>query len=163
MATDICSCDKQKPFEECCEPYLKGAAVPATAADLMRSRYTAFARHEVDYLMRTLSPARRKETDPKGVEEWSKNSEWLSLQILATEKGGPEDETGQVEFVAKYREAGVEKQHDEIATFVKLKGAWHFDDGRTPPVKTVKLEGPKIGRNDPCPCGSGKKYKKCHG
>jgi len=24
-------------------------------------------------------------------------------------------------------------------------------------------EGPKVGRNDPCPCGSGKKYKKCHG
>jgi preprotein translocase subunit SecA len=30
-------------------------------------------------------------------------------------------------------------------------------------VKTVKHEGPKVGRNDPCPCGSGKKYKKCHG
>jgi preprotein translocase subunit SecA len=30
-------------------------------------------------------------------------------------------------------------------------------------VKTVKNEGPKVGRNDPCPCGSGKKYKKCHG
>jgi preprotein translocase subunit SecA len=30
-------------------------------------------------------------------------------------------------------------------------------------VKTVKHEGAKIGRNDPCPCGSGKKFKKCHG
>jgi preprotein translocase subunit SecA len=30
-------------------------------------------------------------------------------------------------------------------------------------VKTVRHEGPKVGRNDPCPCGSGKKYKKCHG
>jgi preprotein translocase subunit SecA len=30
-------------------------------------------------------------------------------------------------------------------------------------VQTVKREAPKVGRNDPCPCGSGKKYKKCHG
>jgi preprotein translocase subunit SecA len=30
-------------------------------------------------------------------------------------------------------------------------------------VKTVRREEPKVGRNDPCPCGSGKKYKKCHG
>ena len=30
-------------------------------------------------------------------------------------------------------------------------------------MKTVHREGPKVGRNDPCPCGSGKKYKKCHG
>ena len=31
------------------------------------------------------------------------------------------------------------------------------------PQETVRREEPKIGRNDPCPCGSGKKYKKCHG
>ena len=43
--------------------------------------------------------------------------------------------------------------------------------GRQPPrvggddaaVKTVRRDEPKVGRNDPCPCGSGKKYKKCHG
>jgi preprotein translocase subunit SecA len=35
--------------------------------------------------------------------------------------------------------------------------------GGTDEVQTVKREGPKVGRNDPCPCGSGKKYKKCHG
>ncbi|HAN78623.1 MAG TPA: hypothetical protein DCQ31_13100, partial [Bacteroidales bacterium] len=30
-------------------------------------------------------------------------------------------------------------------------------------VQTIRREEPKIGRNDPCPCGSGKKYKSCHG
>ena len=35
--------------------------------------------------------------------------------------------------------------------------------GGTDDVQTIKREGPKVGRNDPCPCGSGKKYKKCHG
>jgi SEC-C motif-containing protein len=68
-----------------------------------------------------------------------------------------------VEFKAKFRENEEAKEHHELASFVKLKGSWYFDDGRLPPNKPVKLEGPKIGRNDPCPCGSGKKYKKCHG
>ena len=35
--------------------------------------------------------------------------------------------------------------------------------GDDAPVKTIRREEPKVGRNDPCPCGSGKKYKKCHG
>ena len=35
--------------------------------------------------------------------------------------------------------------------------------GDDAPVKTVRRDEPKVGRNDPCPCGSGKKYKKCHG
>jgi preprotein translocase subunit SecA len=34
------------------------------------------------------------------------------------------------------------------------------EDGK---VKTVVRDQPKVGRNEPCPCGSGKKYKKCHG
>jgi SEC-C motif domain protein len=68
-----------------------------------------------------------------------------------------------VEFVAKFREEGEEKRHHELASFVKLKGSWFFDDGRTPPAKPIKLDGPKIGRNDACHCGSGKKFKKCHG
>ena len=37
------------------------------------------------------------------------------------------------------------------------------NQGDVPKVQTVVHEGPKIGRNDPCPCGSGKKYKKCCG
>ena len=163
MANDLCSCGTQKPFSECCEPYLKGLKKPETAADLMRSRYTAFVKHEIDYILNSVSPARRKDFDRKGIEEWSRDTDWAGLEIIATEKGGPDDETGVVEFAAKFREDGEEKKHHELATFVKLKGSWYFDDGRTPPAKPIKLEGPKVGRNDPCPCGSGKKYKKCHG
>lgn len=163
MATDICPCDTGKPFSECCGPALEGRTRPATAADLMRSRYTAFVRQEIDYLMKTLSPARIKDTDRAGVEEWARDTEWAGLEIVAAEKGGPQDETGQVEFKAKFREKGELKEHHELASFVRMEGAWVFDDGVPPPVKQVRHEGPRIGRNDPCPCGSGKKYKKCHG
>jgi preprotein translocase subunit SecA len=37
------------------------------------------------------------------------------------------------------------------------------EGGHDAPVQTVRREGRKVGRNEPCPCGSGKKYKKCHG
>jgi SEC-C motif domain protein len=163
MANDLCSCGTQKPYSQCCEPALKGLANPASAVDLMRSRYTAFVRHEIDYIMNSVSPNRRKDFDRKGIEDWSRNTEWAGLEIVSTDKGGPDDATGQVEFIAKFREAEEEKKHHELASFVKIKGLWYFDDGRTPPVKPVRLEGPKVGRNDPCSCGSGKKFKKCHG
>jgi SEC-C motif-containing protein len=79
------------------------------------------------------------------------------------EKGGVEDDQGKVEFIAKFRRQNEDLRHHELATFVKIGGVWYFDDGRTPPPKTVRREDPRIGRNDPCHCGSGKKFKKCHG
>lgn len=163
MANDLCSCDTQKPYSECCEPVIRGAKTPAFAVDVMRARYTAHVRQEIDYIMNTLSPARKKDTDRKATETWSREAQWDGLEIIATEKGGPDDETGQVEFKARFRENEEPREHHELASFAKLKGAWYFDDGRAPANKPVRLEGPKIGRNDPCPCGSGKKYKKCHG
>jgi len=38
-------------------------------------------------------------------------------------------------------------------------GCGHKPEGLRPVVRNI----PKVGRNEPCPCGSGKKYKKCHG
>ena len=163
MTNEICSCDTKKPYSACCEPVIKGEKIPASAVDLMRARYTAYVRHEIDFIMDSLSPARKKDTDRKATEEWSQQTEWVGLQIIATEKGGLNDDTGQVEFIAKFREKEEAKEHHELASFLKLKGTWYFEDGKPPPNKPVRLEGPKIGRNDPCHCGSGKKYKKCHG
>jgi SEC-C motif-containing protein len=163
MNSVLCSCDKQKPYAECCEPVIRGKAQAATAADLMRARYTAFVRQEIDFILESVVPARRAELDRKETEEWAKNTDWAGLEILSTEKGGAEDETGVVEFQAKFNSEGELKAHHEIATFEKVKGHWLFDDGRPPGVQTFRHEGPRVGRNDPCHCGSGKKFKKCHG
>ena len=163
MTTETCPCGSLKPFSECCGPALAGTKIPATPEALMRSRYTAFVKHEVDYILNTVAPDRRKDFDRQGIEEWSRNSEWQGLDIIATEKGGPDDTTGTVEFAARFREKGQDRRHDELATFVKIDGRWYFEDGRLPAVKQVRNEGPRVGRNDPWPCGSGKKYKKCHG
>jgi SEC-C motif domain protein len=156
-----CPCQSGVSFEKCCEPYLEGRAVPETAEKLMRSRYTAFTRVEIDYIRDTHDPKTRKDFDPKGTRTWAENSEWLGLEIVSTERGGPQDETGTVEFIARYSVKDQEQQHHEIAEFRKLDNRWYFTDGKIAGATTFVRAEEKIGRNDPCPCGSGKKYKKC--
>ena len=101
--------------------------------------------------------------DKKSIEKWSRTTDWSGLEIVSTDKGGPEDETGEVEFIAFFREKESIKKHHELAKFKKINGSWFFEDGKLVGVKQIKREEPKIGRNDPCYCGSGKKFKKCHG
>jgi SEC-C motif-containing protein len=158
-----CHCGKGESLETCCGPYLDGKALPDTAEALMRSRYSAYVVGNIDYIVGTHDPDRAKDVDRKNTEQWSKNAEWLGLEVLSTEQGTPADEVGVVEFVARYKLSGVKVEHRERALFRKHSDRWVFVDGieiKGPPV--VRNE-PRVGRNDPCPCGSGKKYKKCHG
>lgn len=129
----------------------------------MRARYAAYATVDVDYLFESSCGPARKDFDRKMVRQWAENSEWLGLEILATEKGGDEDTEGTVEFIARYKTKEAELTHHELATFHRVDGLWRFYDGKVIGPEPVRREEPKIGRNDPCPCGSGKKYKKCCG
>ena len=156
-----CVCGKGESLETCCGPYLKGQAEPNTAEALMRARYAAYALGEIDYILKTHDPETAKDIDRKNTELWSKNSHWLGLEIGSTEKGGPDDTEGTVEFVARYKLKGVTISHRERAKFRRLGNRWLFVDGQEITTPTVRREGPAVGRNDPCPCGSGKKYKKC--
>ncbi|MBP9111332.1 MAG: SEC-C domain-containing protein [Polyangiaceae bacterium] len=156
-----------KALEAYCLPFIRGEKKPETAADLMASRYVAYATQAIDFLVTTVLPRNRTGSDRKSAEIWSKRSSWQGLEILRTEKGGPDDTDGIVEFVARYSVEGAEQRHHEIAEFKKLDGEWFFADGNlveatAPRQEPIRNEGPKIGRNDPCHCGSGKKFKKCH-
>jgi SEC-C motif domain protein len=158
-----CVCGKGESLETCCGPYLKGEAKPDTAEALMRARYAAYALGNIDYILSSHDPDNVKDVDRGNTEQWSKNSTWLGLEILKTERGQPEDTQGSVDFVARYKLKGVTINHRERATFRKHEGRWVFVDGQEITAPTVKREGPVVGRNDPCPCGSGKKFKKCCG
>ncbi len=158
-----CPCGSKKKYEKCCQPLITGDKEAETAEDLMRARYSAYVKTEPDFLYKTISPSQQKDFNRQDAVDWSQGSEWESLEIIGTEDGGPEDETGTVEFIASFRQNGEEVRHHELATFEKIEGKWTFMDGITPKPKQARREGPKIGRNDPCPCGSGKKFKKCCG
>jgi SEC-C motif-containing protein len=128
----------------------------------MRSRYSAYATRNVDYVLDTCVKDEDSSIDPEGTRKWAEESEWKGLEILKTEKGGPFDEEGTVEFKARYVQRGVLTVHHEISSFVKKEGRWLFESGELIPETVVRTQA-KVGRNEPCPCGSGKKYKACHG
>jgi SEC-C motif-containing protein len=160
---NTCPCGSGKDFSDCCEPIITETRKAQTAAELMRARYSAFAKVQTDFLLSSLHPARRAAHDQKETHLWAAKSQWNRLEIISTEKGGENDETGMVEFVAHYTVKGERTRHHERATFNKVDGEWFFDDGEAVLPQQVIRNEPKIGRNDPCPCNSGKKYKKCCG
>ncbi|HTO04909.1 MAG TPA: YchJ family protein [Opitutus sp.] len=157
-----CPCGSGRSYETCCEPIIAGAPA-STAEALMRSRYSAYVKHAFDHLGRSLSAEQRKDYAPDDARRWAEKSEWLGLKILRTEAGGPDDQEGLVEFCARFRTEGQEHEHLEIARFSREAGQWVYAGQVAPQGQTVRREAPKVGRNDPCPCGSGKKYKKCCG
>jgi len=155
-----CPCNSGLSYGVCCEPYITGAKNAPTAEALMRSRYTAYVEHAIDYIVATCAQDEKDRIDVRQTKAWSEKSKWLGLKILSTEKGGPEDSEGSVEFQALYETDGLRDNHHEKARFKKKDGRWLYENGDIVP-KTVIRTGPKVGRNDPCPCGSGKKYKHC--
>ncbi|WP_147615265.1 YchJ family protein [Treponema pectinovorum] len=161
---DLCPCGSGKKYEECCELIIKGKSKALTAESLMRARYTAYVKHEIDFIISSCEEGEKiAEIDRKATEEWSKQSTWHGLKILNVNKGGENDDEGFVEFEASYTDKNKLKEiHHENAYFKKIDGNWMYEVGDVKPM-TVVREGKKVGRNDPCPCGSGKKYKKCCG
>ncbi len=165
MTDSTCPCRQtaslRLPLSGCCGPYLDGAPAPSPEA-LMRSRYTAYAVGNVDYLHDTLAPEARHDFDRKSVTHWSKTSQWTGLDIIGTEGGQPGDHEGFVEFVAHFVADGKAQDHRERSRFrFDPEGKrWLFVEQanrKTAPI----VKGKVPGRNDPCTCGSGLKYKKC--
>lgn len=151
-----CPCGSNQAYSQCCEPYLLGKKTAATPEILMRSRYTAYVKGNIDYIEKT--QADNSDFNKAEAETWAKESEWLGLEIRNA-KGNV------VEFIARYKVKGQEKVavHQEISEFVQKDGDWLFKQGTIVGAQPIKRTEAKVGRNDPCPCGSGKKYKKCCG
>lgn len=155
MPQELCPCGSRKAEQYCCGMYLSGNKQPETAEKLMRSRYSAFYRGKVDYLIATLHPDRRQPNDRQELIKSIDNTQWLSLTIIDTDRGRKNDATGVVEFEAVYQTTEPAQLH-ERSRFTKTDGRWYYIDGDLLPGTVPK---PK----DPCWCGSNKKYKNCHG
>jgi len=155
-----CPCESGINFESCCQPVIKGAEKAESAEQLLRARYSAFVSGDVDFIMVTHHPEKVDDIDKSSIKSWSRESQWMGLEIVNVDKSAEKDGEVAIDFVAKYLQEGKTYKHAESSLFKKTDGSWYFYDVRkNQPVKTES----KIGRNDPCHCGSGKKYKKCHG
>jgi SEC-C motif-containing protein len=156
-----CPCGSGNTYAQCCEPIIGGARTAETAQELMRARYTAYTKAETEFLFDTTHPDHRKGYDRAGTQEWAEKSEWLGLEIVEISRGGAEDTVGGVEFIARFREKDLLQAHHELGHFKREEGAWYFTHGEM--VKPKPAVSAKVGRNEPCPCGSGLKFKKCCG
>jgi SEC-C motif domain protein len=155
-----CSCHSGKQYTECCEPFISGKSLPKTPEQLMRSRYSAYAAINIDYIARTMRGPAAKDFNKWEAENWARQIEWLGLEIIDT---GIQDNDGFVEFIAKYAENGTPGQRHEHSEFHRKDGKWYYVNGKNPSGSTPIYSEHKAGRNDPCPCKSGKKFKKCCG
>jgi SEC-C motif-containing protein len=150
-------------LEAYCLPFIRGEKKPQTAVETMASRYVAYTLVEVDYLLSTHDPRTRAQADRQSTEDWARRAKWESLEVLKTEGGGPEDDEGKVEFIARYQMDGKSHVHHELSDFKRIDGQWYFVDGKKASGSPTRRTEAKVGRNDPCTCGSGKKFKKCCG
>lgn len=123
----------------------------------MRSRYTAHVINDEAYLHRTFKGTMNRPFVPS---PGAPATKWTRLEIHRHEPGTQPD-TAVVEFSAHYEEDGVVGVLEEKSEFQRLGGAWIYTRALRQGPAPVRSAGPKVGRNDPCPCGSGKKYKHC--
>ena len=132
-----------------------------TAEELMRARYHAYETCDMEFIKESHDPDNTEGIDWAECEKWARESQWLGLEIISTTKGGEDDKDGIVEFKATYIENGKTIVHHERSYFVKKNGVWFYQ--KWLPITSTRINENRVGRNDPCPCGSGKKYKKCCG
>lgn len=164
-ATDsLCPCGSELPLEQCCAPILSGETPAPTAEALMRSRFSAFALNKIPYLGATLSEELAQEFNAEEMTKLNKGIRWTSLEVHETSQGGPDDEYGEVVFTASFMRKGKLGRLQERSLFSRREGRWVYsgrNDEQPHPAEITA--GPKAGRNEPCPCGSGRKFKKCCG
>jgi len=161
--TTNCPCCSGEFYANCCEPFITGAQQPKTPEQLMRSRYTAYTQCNIDYIFNTMRDDALKKANREDAARWAKRIVWKSLEIVEASDVDKNSTEATVEFAAHYEENDKPKTMREKSVFKKYDGAWYYVSSMeaTPPPIVQRVVGDKVGRNDPCPCGSGKKYKKC--
>ncbi|OBF66501.1 zinc chelation protein SecC [Mycobacterium sp. 852002-51971_SCH5477799-a] len=118
-----CPCGSGRSYRACCGPFHEGQSQALTAEELMRSRYSAFAYGHSDYLFRTWHPRTRPAevtADP--------DIAWTGLRVIATLAGGPDDDSGDVEFTAHYESGGRAGSLHERSRFERRAGRWFYVD-----------------------------------
>lgn len=143
-----CPCCSGLDFKQCCEKFISGNALPETTEQLMRSRYSAYTLKNEHYLLSTWHSSTR----PESLDLTEDTTQWMGLKIISSTEST-------VHFVAYFTQDTLNNEKvyalTELSNFAK-EDKWVYLDGQN--VNTVQLT-----KNMPCPCQSGKKYKRCCG
>lgn len=163
MPNTLCPCGSSLSYESCCAPYIRGEKHAPDVAALVRSRYSAFCLHEFAYLVETTHPDFRDDLDVESIAQGTEKIQWLRLDLGESSESQREngEKFEEISFSAYYEQDGVARQLSETSFFKREGDRLYYVDGVPHKAKSYTRSTPKYGRNDPCPCGSGKKYKKC--
>lgn len=153
-----CACGSSIDYLDCCGMYLSGKTRPKTPEALMRSRYTAYSRADIDYIKKTMQGKPLINFNEAEAKHWAASVQWMGLNVLNNPREVAEENIGFVEFIATYIDKGALKTIHEISQFRCIEGAWFYIDGE----QQGGVKPQKISRNAPCPCGNKKKFKNCH-
>jgi len=122
MSDKKCYCCSGKLFSDCCEPFILKKQLAPTAEALMRSRYSAYATHQADYLVETTAAATRKFHKKSAILNWAKSNQWVKLEILFASENS-------VAFKAYYLDSHLQMQlHHERSNFIKSGDNWYYLD-----------------------------------
>lgn len=157
-ALNQCRCGSGKDYAECCGLYHSTEAA-STPEALMRSRYTAYTMANMDYIQSTMREKALLGFDPEQTRQWALSVVWIGLEVLNHRMEN--ERLGFVEFIARFMEGNKIKAIHEISEFRFEQGQWFYVDGTH--QSSAKSRTLTLSRNAPCPCGSQKKFKNCHG
>ncbi len=154
LTQSLCLCNSQLSYADCCEKLHLGSTQAISPEQLMRSRYVAYALNNASYVYQTYAQEKQAENPITEIADFAGSCRFSNLNVIASEH---DTNTGIVEFCASYFYQNLYCQLHEKSRFIKEDGLWRYLDGEIFPTTDIK-----VARNDECPCGSGKKYKKCH-
>jgi SEC-C motif-containing protein len=120
----LCFCGSTIPFQDCCQKYIDGTQKAPTALALMKSRYSAYASHQADYLLNTTHVSRREYYSKEEILQWATANQWQKLEIISFTENT-------VEFKAHFLDNdNVNQVHHEFSTFKLENGSWFYVDGK---------------------------------
>jgi len=124
-----CPCGNAKPYPACCGRFIEGDTLPGTAEELMRSRYTAFTKANIDYIIATMKSPAADGFERVSTEFWARTNTWLGLEVTnSSEQNGKT----YVEFIARFSREGQDDFIHEKSEFRKDDGKWFYIDGEGP-------------------------------
>lgn len=146
----VCPCGSGKLFKKCCSPILADQSLALTPEKLMRSRYTAYVLKDSTHLLRTWDMSTR----PNSL-KFEQHIIWLNLVVEDVPEPLPNDNAAQITFQATFIHNDKLMRIKERALFTYKNSLWFYKQGELSTRATaIPLKGL-------CPCGSGKKYKRC--
>lgn len=126
QVVEPCPCGQAQAYaDHCGKVHRGGAGIGTSAESLMKARYSAYVLRDAEFLLDSW----HDETRPAAV-DFDENVVWLGLDVVATEGGTGFDNSGTVEFRARFRRGDQHLELHEVSSFVRVDGQWKYVDGQ---------------------------------